>query len=406
MSLFESASLVVTPNGTKASKLYAIKPTSGAGDLSVTRATTATRVNSAGLIESVAVNVPRLDYTNSNCPSILVEPQRTNLITYSEDLTNVSWDKYGGQIITANNAISPDGNLTADKMTSTGGVYKNATFSGNTDYSISVFIKKDTATSFGIEFVDQMSPFRGGGIDYTFSNNNIAVYQSENGSVSGSYVNYPNNYVRLTLKFKTSNIVTFNYQQFNFSGGTGWAWGFSLEAGSYATSYIPTVASAVTRNADVISKTGISSLIGQTEGTLFIDVNLNKLNGSATNQYLMQIHQDASNRILIFRTAVNNLNFYFLKGTNVFFSDTTISANGRHKIAVAYKSGTSAFYIDGVLIDTYSTSFSAFTSISGLDLGVNNSSGAAADIGDYPYNSSILWKTRLTNAELAELTTL
>jgi hypothetical protein len=65
MSLFESASLVVTPNGTKASKLYAIKPTDGSGDLSVTRATTATRVNSSGLIESVANNVPRLDYSNS-----------------------------------------------------------------------------------------------------------------------------------------------------------------------------------------------------------------------------------------------------------------------------------------------------------------------------------------------------
>jgi hypothetical protein len=75
MSLFESASLVVTPNGIKASKLYAIKPTDGSGDLSVVRATSATRVDANGLIESVATNVPRLDYTNGSCPSILVEPQ-------------------------------------------------------------------------------------------------------------------------------------------------------------------------------------------------------------------------------------------------------------------------------------------------------------------------------------------
>jgi hypothetical protein len=59
--------------------LYSIKPTSGLGDMTVVRATTATRVNSAGLIESVAINVPRLDYTDSTCPSLLVEPQRTNL---------------------------------------------------------------------------------------------------------------------------------------------------------------------------------------------------------------------------------------------------------------------------------------------------------------------------------------
>jgi hypothetical protein len=80
MALFDDASLVVTPNGYKAGTLYSIKPTSGAGDMTVVRATTATRVNSAGLIESMANNVPRLDYLNASCPSLLVEPQRTNLV--------------------------------------------------------------------------------------------------------------------------------------------------------------------------------------------------------------------------------------------------------------------------------------------------------------------------------------
>jgi hypothetical protein len=80
MALFDDASLVVTPNGYKAGTLYSIKPTSGAGDMTVVRATTATRVNSAGLIESMANNVPRLDYTDSTCPRLLLEPQRTNLL--------------------------------------------------------------------------------------------------------------------------------------------------------------------------------------------------------------------------------------------------------------------------------------------------------------------------------------
>ena len=119
MSLFESASLVVTPNGAKASKLYAIKPTDGSGDLTVTRATTATRVNSAGLIESVASNVPRLDYTNGTCPSILVEPQRTNLVLYSEQFDNAAWLKStasGTLNVTANYGISPDGTQNADRI--------------------------------------------------------------------------------------------------------------------------------------------------------------------------------------------------------------------------------------------------------------------------------------------------
>lgn len=87
MSLFEDASLIVTPNGYKDGKLYAIKPFDGSGDLSVTRATTATRVNESGVIVDVQANVPRIDYTNASCPSILVEPQRTNLVFPSDIAT-------------------------------------------------------------------------------------------------------------------------------------------------------------------------------------------------------------------------------------------------------------------------------------------------------------------------------
>ena len=75
---YDLASLVVVPSGYKASKVYAQKPLTTDGQLAFTRSTTATRVNSAGLIESVAINVPRLDYTNSTCPKLLLEPSRTN----------------------------------------------------------------------------------------------------------------------------------------------------------------------------------------------------------------------------------------------------------------------------------------------------------------------------------------
>ena len=86
MSLYNDASLIVTPNGYKEGKLFSIVPTDGSGDLSVTRATTATYVGSDGLIKTAGVNEARLDYTNASCPSILVEPQRTNLVRYSEEL--------------------------------------------------------------------------------------------------------------------------------------------------------------------------------------------------------------------------------------------------------------------------------------------------------------------------------
>jgi hypothetical protein len=79
MTLLSEASFLVTPNGYKEDKLYAAIPTNGNGDMTFTRATTATRVDENDLVSSVASNVPRIDYTGGGCPSILLEPQRTNL---------------------------------------------------------------------------------------------------------------------------------------------------------------------------------------------------------------------------------------------------------------------------------------------------------------------------------------
>jgi hypothetical protein len=79
MSVFyDLASLVLVPSGYKAEKVYAQKPLTADGQLTFSRASTATRVNASGLVETVSSNVPRLDYTNSTCPKLLLEPQRTN----------------------------------------------------------------------------------------------------------------------------------------------------------------------------------------------------------------------------------------------------------------------------------------------------------------------------------------
>jgi hypothetical protein len=93
MSLLDNASLLVTPNAEKATKLYSIIPTNGNGDFNVTRATTATRTNASGLIESVPINEPRLDYSLESCPNILLEPQKTNVVLHSADLSQSVWNK-------------------------------------------------------------------------------------------------------------------------------------------------------------------------------------------------------------------------------------------------------------------------------------------------------------------------
>ena len=85
-------SLAMIPSGYKAGTLYSVLPTDGISDFTVDRNSIATRVNEQGLIEEVAVNVPRLDYSDGGCPVLLTEPESTNLVLYSEPTTTQNGD--------------------------------------------------------------------------------------------------------------------------------------------------------------------------------------------------------------------------------------------------------------------------------------------------------------------------
>jgi hypothetical protein len=401
MSLFESASLVVTPNGTKASKLYAIKPTSGAGDLSVTRATTATRVNSAGLIESVAVNVPRLDYTNSTCPSILIEPQRTNLVLRSQEIDNSSWSKDNNgtgvsPVVTANYTTAPDGTNTADRVQ-----FSNIGKTLTTDYSLIVQypITLGGTGTFTIYLKSNTS-----------SNQNVLCYW---GAGEGTVFNVTTQWQRFTLPNLTSGlagIVIGSRGGFGFTAGGDETldisvWGAQLEAGSYATSYIPTTTATVTRNADVINKTSVSSLIGQTEGTIYSEIKVSKLLGTASRYIFHLSDGTANNRIyMAFSGASSNIlrGRIFNGGTlQCSIDSSTISATGTYKLALAYKNNDIVFYINGVQIGTDTSA--TIPTCSRVDLGHNYA--GASQFNDSINNANV-WKTRLSNSELATLTTL
>jgi hypothetical protein len=396
MSLFESASLVVTPNGTKASKLYAIKPTDGSGDLTVTRATTARRVNSAGLIESVANNVPRLDYTNSTCPSILVEPQRTNVLTYSEQF-GTSWVDAGATII-SNDTTAPDGNLTADRLTATGGVFGVVKFSTwtATNKVASCFVKANTSNLFRIANVS------GGGGSVTFNLSTQAITATT--GFTGSIEALPNGWFRCVAIDTLARSGTFSIGVTAISESV-FVWGAQLEAGENATSYIPTTSASVTRNADVISKTGISSLIGQTEGTIYAEVKVSKLIGTAA-RYIFHISDGTVNNRIYMAFSGSSSNVLrgriFSGGTlQCSIDSSTISATGTYKLALAYKNNDIVFYINGVQIGTDTSA--TIPTCSKVDLGHNYA--GASQFNDSINNANV-WKTRLSNSELATLTTL
>jgi hypothetical protein len=406
MSLFESASLVVTPNGTKASKLYAIKPTDGSGDLTVTRATTARRVNSAGLISSVAVNVPRLDYLNSTCPSVLVEPQRTNLLTYSEQFDNISWIKLNVSI-TANNGVSPDGNTNADTVIPNTNndvhILRSNIFNQSGTTSHSWFVKANGYSKVAVRESELVG--------------NYAAFDLSNGTLlstnqTGSIVNYGNGWYRITLIDTTIGLLsqsslvilpdsyTTGNPLINWSGDGVkgvFAYGATAEVGSYATSYIPTTTAAVTRNADVISKTGISDLIGQTEGTIFLDY---IWNNNEIDVIPIQISGN-NGKIIWFRS--NGIQFYGNGNSLVFNYNPSNGIYGsRYKLAFVYGQSDFRVYINGTLVASQASGTFSGT----FDNILSDPIGVAPYNGSTKHNIITLFKTRLTNAELAELTTL
>jgi len=395
MSLLEKASLVITPNATKEGKLYSVIPNAPLGDLDVVRATTATRVNSAGLIESVANNIPRLDYTNGSCPSILVEPQRTNLLTYSEQFDNAAWGKFL-TTITPNTVISPSGVQNADTFetsTNSSGVLFIDSFVSIGDKTLSIYAKKGNNDIIDIGFFDVT--------EFTARFNlTSGTLVSQTTGLNSTIESVDNDWYRLAI---TKNITSvggvFIINSTPLINKTIYIWGAQLEAGSNATSYIPTVATTVTRNADLISKTGISDLIGQTEGTIYAEVDLR--NVILATRGILEIRTSGTQTIALICFSNGNLGGYIINSTDQFVRSITTVA-GTYKLALAYSASSTALYINGVLVGAQSTSVNIPPS-NAIQLG--NYGGTADQLNDR-IRAAAIFKTRLTNEQLIQLTTL
>jgi hypothetical protein len=320
------------------------------------------------------LNIPRLDYSNGTCPSLLVEPQRTNNLLYSSSFDNAAWDKQGATV-TANDTTAPDGTMTADKVVFSGAnkTIRQALNMAGATITASVYIKGTAGQTIGIDDI--------------FATQQVVTLTGEWQRVQFTAAS-PNGY---GLGISTFGGVT---------ATTIYLWGAQLEAGSYATSYIPTTSASVTRNADVISKTGISSLIGQTEGTLFFEIDAPNPNANGgltmiqvgTGSSRIYIAKESSTQN-IFQLATQSASGYnFINTANI--TTSTI------KFAIAYKNGDNAFYVNGSLISTASATANP-TSFSQLNFGDTTSGNT-----DTKIKAAALWETRLDNSTLATLTTL
>jgi hypothetical protein len=303
------------------------------------------------------------------------------------------------------------------------------TLSNATAYSFSWFIKAPTNSLTSVWlYVSDGGDGTGGnrwGVIVDLSNFTLTDYTAGNGSVTSKAVeNYGNGWYRIRVTGQvTSGMVGSSVavvRKLTAGADTNGingvlVWGAQVETGSVATSYIPTTAAAVTRNEEVISVTGaVSGCIGQTQGTIYAEVDMRNL-GVGVSIINIQTSSYLSGAVRIDTTALNQLRIQIrdASGNNrldatIVSPSPTLSA-GINKIAVGYSSDASGVVIalNGSVIATTTVSASFGTlganrvylgtrQISGFnDLFINNRIRAAA-----------LYTTRLTNAQLAALTTL
>jgi hypothetical protein len=352
---------------------------------------------------TTGLNIPRIDYSNGSCPNILVEPQRANLLTYSEEIENASWTKQRGDIVIEDIGI-PFYAKTRKMVTTsaTPRFYRSYSQALNQTMTYSFFVKRGDYDEFELQFGDNTGREVRGRFNLSTFTSSITV-DGFSGSLARLETNYPNGWVRASITFTT--IVTATSTVY-FQGVTPtigsyiYIWGAQLEAGANATSYIPTVASAVTRNADVISKTGVSSLIGQTEGTILVK------GYQLDRGMILTINEISSNNgILFFCVDTNGRVEYVVKKNNVSVSssaDVLPNRQTNKNIIIKYSQTSIKIFINGVLFSTYTyPSSTDFTST--LDR-VNF--GSLTERGYAKFELISIWKTQLSDTQCIQLTTL
>ena len=374
-------SIAMIPSGYKADKLYSVLPTTGIGDFTFARTSVATRVNKSGLIEEVLTGIPRLDYSDGACPSLLLEPQRLQKIQYSEEFSGASWFKSGNAFVSDNFAISPDGNLNGSKFT----------FDGTTNATVNTTISVTN------------------GVSYTFSvwlkNDNLSdptkVWVGLSTTTQGEYVTVTNVWKRFIIT-STSN-GTLEYPRVQTSEvGSVFAWGAQLEQGSYPTSYIKnegTVA-GITRAADTATGSGDATVINSTEGTLYFEGNSFSSTGSSGLISLNVGTTDLNNRVTIELDGANVKARFAIGGTSLGIFNYATDITQVLKIAVKYKANDFALWVNGTerVPLTSGNSFSANT-LSELDF--NRGDGQEPFIGNT--KDLRVYNTALSDLEIETL---
>jgi hypothetical protein len=422
----ENESLIVGNSNwaVKANSLlgYAVGEASGKyvpREFTFTRNSTATYTDENGIIQTAAANIARVQNN-----ALLLEPQRTNLALRSEEFDNASWTKSASSI-TANSTISPSGLTDADSLientaNSSHQVFQTITsVNGANAYTATIYIKQNTNRNAAIRVQD--GAFTYGQAVVTYNLNTGALISqnvSGNGAILSTSATLVSGYYRIQLTFTINLSTSFRYDVLIVNGtsnsytGDGTSgiviYGAQIEAGAYPTTYIPTTSATATRVADFATTNNISTLFGSTEGSFFVDMTYDNggasgsipvfLRSSISSSYLYATYLQSQSGVI--QLQVNNSG----SASAAITSSAIFTQGQRVKIAVGYKQNDFVLYVNGSLIGT-DTSGDISSSLAFIDLGTYSLVAST-----FQYNGtiseSVLFPTRLTNAELQALTTL
>lgn len=369
-SFYNRFSIIYPPNGFKANKIYALRPTNGDADLATVRATVATRRDTSGNISDVATGVPRLNtrfgYT---CPRQLIElTGRTNLLLRSEEFDNASWTKTNCTV-TPDAVVGPDGTSIADAMfeTTTLGQHRleqSITKAASTlQYSLTFYIKPNgrdwiyVSMRNGGNTINRWYNITTGtrGITSTsgagFTQTNANILDAGNG-----WFRVEMNCTSSTATSMTSLVATStaNGSTADFVGDITkgyYIWGAQLEQAPSSSSYIPTTSATASRNGETITtKTALTSYLPSTEGTIYFrgfavfdstDKRIILSDGTANNRIELILGTTNKARLLILSGAVSQAD---MTAPDVYRSDSEI------RIICVFASNRAELYVNGIQV--------------------------------------------------------